>query len=294
MLSSIGKYLFRLKEQNTAIVFSATSEAERNEWVYIIQEALRGVSHTPVTPSIPSTPSVALPTPDLKRATSKRLSGFEVVEFPKMVGSLKKKSIEGKKFGFKNIKTRYSLTFLPYFDVQYRWFKLESGELRYYSEESMRPSKLKGTLSLKGCSMPNGEDNSGENISIQRPDGNILLMIAFTPESAKDWRTAIGESIHLLNQMSNGKQGTKKRRENLSNCVSHDESLPSDSPIAPKSEETIHTLTSALRQHFLLSALPDYTPVLDALKQEVAYPGDVLIWQVYFSKIKSPNLIFLG
>jgi hypothetical protein len=104
--SSVGKYLFRLKEQNTSIIFSATSEGERNEWVYIIQEALRGVSHTPVTPSVPSATTTSTATPDLKRMSSKRLSGFEVIEFPKMVGSLKKKSIEGKKFGFKNIKTR--------------------------------------------------------------------------------------------------------------------------------------------------------------------------------------------
>lgn len=104
-----------------------------------------------------------------------------------------------------------------------RWFRLESGELRYYSEESMRPSKLKGTMSLKGCSLPPGEDNSGENISILRPDGNTLLMIAFSVESARDWRTAIGESIILLNRLSTGQQGGKKRRENLSN-VSKDNS----------------------------------------------------------------------
>jgi hypothetical protein len=146
----------------------------------------------------------------------------------------------------------------------------------------MRPTKLKGTLSLKGCNMPNGEDNSGENISVVRPDGNTLLMIAFTPESARDWRTAIGESIILLNRMSSGKQGTKKRRENLSSCVTHDEtgSPSSESETIPKNEETIQILTTAMQQHFLLNTLPDYTPVLNALKQQIAYPGDVLIWQV--------------
>lgn len=111
MLTSVGKYLFRLREQNTSIIFSATSEAERNEWVFIIQEALRGVSHTAVTPSVPAALTTTVPAPELKRAVSKRLSGFEVVEYPKMVGSLKKKSIEGKKFGFKNIKTRFEYFF---------------------------------------------------------------------------------------------------------------------------------------------------------------------------------------
>lgn len=115
MLSgSIGRYLFRVKEQNTTIIFSATSESERNEWVYLIQEAIRGVIHTPVTPSIPSAPTSTTSNPSTKQETrktssAKRFSGFDPVEFPKMVGSLKKKSIEGKKFGFKNIKTRFNL-----------------------------------------------------------------------------------------------------------------------------------------------------------------------------------------
>jgi hypothetical protein len=116
--SSVGKYLFRLKEQNNVIIFSTTSEGERNEWVALIQEAIRGVSHTLVTPSVPlarplsggtSSSTTTSSQQDSKRnsTSSKRLSGLEVVEFPKMIGSLKKKSIEGKKFGFKNVKTRF-------------------------------------------------------------------------------------------------------------------------------------------------------------------------------------------
>jgi hypothetical protein len=72
--------------------------------------------------------------------------------------------------------------------------------------------------------MPEGEDNSGENITILRPDGNSLLMIAFTPESARDWRSAIGESIMILNRISSGRQGQKQRRENISSSVNPDSS----------------------------------------------------------------------
>jgi hypothetical protein len=104
-------------------------------------------------------------------------------------------------------------------------------------------------------------------------------MIAFSADSARDWRTAIGESILLLNRMSSGKQGSKKRRENLSNAVSHEETVGATTAVQ-KSEETTQILTTAIQQHFLLSTLPDYKPVLDALKQQIAYPGDVLIWQV--------------
>lgn len=35
-----------------------------------------------------------------------------------------------------------------------------------------------------------------------------------------------------------------------------------------------------MQQHFLLNTLLDFTPVLNSLKREIAFPGDVLIWQV--------------
>jgi hypothetical protein len=102
---SIGKFCFRLKEGSTILIFSATSDAERNEWVFLIQEAIRGVSHTLTL----STPPVTAAPAEVRRksAIGKRNSNFEVI-YPRMVGVLKKKSIEGKKFGFKNIKTRYN------------------------------------------------------------------------------------------------------------------------------------------------------------------------------------------
>lgn len=34
-----------------------------------------------------------------------------------------------------------------------------------------------------------------------------------------------------------------------------------------------------MQQHFLLNTLLDFTPVLNSLKREVAFPGDILIWQ---------------
>jgi hypothetical protein len=106
-----------------------------------------------------------------------------------------------------------------------RWFRLESGELRYYGEESMRPSKLKGTVILKGCTMPPGPENEGENISVLKPDGNCLLMIALTKESAREWRAALSETITILSRMnfdSGLTSGGKVRRVNITNVSEPD------------------------------------------------------------------------
>ena len=97
---SVGKYCFRLKEGNTVLIFSATSQVERDEWVFLIQEAIRGVVHTVAT------------TTQAKQSTKRSSTkfAFSSMEFPRKEGMLKKKSIEGKKFGFKNIKSRCAST----------------------------------------------------------------------------------------------------------------------------------------------------------------------------------------
>lgn len=198
ILSSIGKYCFRVKEGNTVMILSATSQTERDEWVFLIQEAIRGVVHSVTA----SAGTVADKRPN-KRSSTK--FAFSSVEFPRKEGVLKKKSIEGKKFGFKNIKTR--------------WFKLEGGELRYYADESMRPSSLKGTVSLRGCSLPTTpEANDDTNITVQRPDGHELLMIAASAEVANEWRSVLATSIGLLLKAEGSL--LKKRRANIGNVQS--------------------------------------------------------------------------
>jgi hypothetical protein len=198
LLSSVGKYCFRVKEGSTVMIFSASAQAERDEWVFLIQEAIRGVVHT-----VAATTAGTADKRSNKRSSTK--FAFTSVEFPRKEGVLKKKSIEGKKFGFKNIKTR--------------WFKLEGGELRYYADESMRPSSLKGTVSLRGCSLPTTpESNEDTNITVQRPDGHVLLMIASTPTVADEWRGVLASSIGLLLKAEGDL--LKKRRANIGNVQS--------------------------------------------------------------------------
>lgn len=118
--------------------------------------------------------------------------------------------------------------------VNVRWFKLEGGEIRYYADESMRPSSLKGTLSLRGCSLPATDEANGDvNITVQRPDGHCLLMIAASPELAGDWRSAIASSISLLLKQEGAL--LKNRRANIGN-------VQSDSRTAATSKEVAFAL----------------------------------------------------
>lgn len=66
------------------------------------------------------------------------------VDFPHKQGFLKKTSSGSSTFGLKSIKKR--------------WFRLEAGELRYYEDEDVRASKLKGARSpsCSFCPDPNG------------------------------------------------------------------------------------------------------------------------------------------
>lgn len=125
-MKSTNKFPFRVKEHSsTSMIFYASNDQERNDWIETIQEAIRGIHHT--SPSAPvaflhrsstSPPAILSLTnnnvslsPSSKRKSYRKSRssiqlGYQTVEFPKMSGFLKKKSIEGKTFGFKNIKSR--------------------------------------------------------------------------------------------------------------------------------------------------------------------------------------------
>lgn len=99
----VGRYCFRVKENNTSIVFSASNEAERNEWVAMIQEAIKGVVHT--------SPALG-PSSDTNSYKRSNRIGYEAIVYPLLSGPLKKKSSAGtNKLGFGKIKTRLRLLF---------------------------------------------------------------------------------------------------------------------------------------------------------------------------------------
>lgn len=124
---STNKYPFRVKEHSsTTLILYASTEQERNEWIETIQEAIRGIHH--INPSTSTSTaflhrsSTSPPTiltlnnntnnisihsrRSLKKSNSSIQLGYQTVEYPRISGYLKKKSIEGKTLGFRNIKSR--------------------------------------------------------------------------------------------------------------------------------------------------------------------------------------------
>jgi hypothetical protein len=114
----VGKYCFRLKEQSTVIFLFANTEQERSEWIETLLDATRGIHHlNPFATSVSSTPILNHSSPQspqllsplkrqVKRSSSAVQMGYHTVEYPKLAGYLKKKSIEGRTLGFKNTKLR--------------------------------------------------------------------------------------------------------------------------------------------------------------------------------------------
>jgi hypothetical protein len=118
----VAKFCFRLKDQGTSMILFATTEQERSDWMETIHEATRGIHHfsPSVSPAInrsssgvtllssnTNSPSDRKMKRQLSRSSSAVQMGYKTVEYPKMTGPLKKKSIEGKTLGFKNTKSRY-------------------------------------------------------------------------------------------------------------------------------------------------------------------------------------------
>lgn len=138
----------------------------------------------------------------------------------------------------------------------------------------MRPSSLKQTISMTGCTM-NNEETKIRTIVINLSDGNQLCMEAPSKDVADEWVKVLRETIDILNNKS---AAGKTRRINVANEHS-DTSEKVLKQVVPKSGATREVIEEALSQHFLMSTLIDKTPVLDALQPQETLPGDVIIWQ---------------
>lgn len=256
----VGKFCFQLREGDMHVVFSATSEVEREEWLVEIKEAIQGVVHsTPPDNFLVSTYE------ELDEMSNGRAHVMQ--EFPRKTGMLKKTAMNAY-FGFRAIVNRY--------------FRLDGGELSYYRDESMKPETLGKTFPLNSARL--GQNNDELGITIILATGKVLELEAATPKLAHEWKELIGESIHAAQREGVGTG--KKRRLNISNfeateleaAAERNRKLEAGGK-QYKSPKTIESIRLCLMQHFLMKSLSDLTPVLDALVEVVALPGDVIIWQ---------------
>ena len=80
----------------------------------------------------------------------------------------------------------------------------------------MRPSSLKQTIALGGCTI-NDSESKGKSIVLNLPEEKTLFMEAATKEDAADWKKVLQESIDALNAKSTS---GKTRRANVANEAS--------------------------------------------------------------------------
>ncbi len=85
-------------------------------------------------------------------------------------------------------------------------------------------------------------------------------------------------------QLRKSTTNKKKRRVNIadqSTDLLGDQTANNESiKMVNKSPRTIEVLKKVLQEHFLLKALRDINPIMNALQMHVALPGEVIVWQV--------------
>ena len=251
----IGKYCFIVKDRDIVGVFSAESERERDEWIRVVKSAISGVRHVlkPPNPSIANCDDKSASQKKSARGGRGTSKGSVEVDMPRKMGQLKKKAIGGT-FGIKSVKNRY--------------FKLDGGELCYFADEDMRPTKLKGHINLHNAKVV--PDNNNLGIVLKLEDGSLLEMEAVSAKLATEWNDVLRITI---NNLGGGAKAGKKRRVNLTN-----EGTDTGSS-ASASAASVDIIKSALKTHFLLGNITDFQPLVDALLFELALPGDVVIHQ---------------
>ncbi len=95
--------------------------------------------------------------------------------------------------------------------------------MRYYTEANMRPSSLKQTIILTGCSINEPESKNRTIVlnlsesSVDKEDANALCMEAATKEIAADWKKVLQDTIDALGAKS---VTGKARRANVANETS--------------------------------------------------------------------------
>ena len=74
----------------------------------------------------------------------------------------------------------------------------------YYCDKDMRPSKLKGTISLVNSTLLNDDDNE-MSIRLELQNGKILHCEADTTKVANEWKVAFSESVEGLQKLQSNR-----------------------------------------------------------------------------------------
>ena len=268
----VGNYCFMVRdsESGLGITFATTTDVIRDEWIAQIKEAIAGTAHgAPYC-------SMLIPIPDSATTDDK------VVELPHKIGVLKKFSMGGL-LGVKS--------------VQKRWFQLDSGGLRYYNAEKMRPATLKRALNLGFASINDATEPNVIELKFEdNPD--VLRMEAANEMEATEWRDALRET--LLSLRVRGAAGAQsKRRLNLVDVSSDGNEVgqgkvPKAASVSgggrsaakawgktvyEKTPKVVEMIRTSMQTHFILGTVKDVKALVDGMNKVIKLPGDVIIAQ---------------
>lgn len=195
------KYMFLVKDNDATIHFATDTEQERDDWVEVIKEAIKGTTHFLPISGLELPPGALGDNVDANSATfgsagvSSKNNGARrsvipaAVDFPNKAGYLKKSSQGKGTFAISVVKKR--------------WFRLAAGELRYYEDEDESATKLKECIHLGGAqilAVPTGPSMPAL-VHVQFTGGRSMKLEAPTPKIANEWRDAFAETILLLGNM---------------------------------------------------------------------------------------------
>jgi cGMP-dependent protein kinase len=290
--TQLGQHCFTVKEPNDLentthamhVSFSASSADEMNMWINAIIDATKGVVHQQ-----PRETKMAL------NALSDEITAQNnsTMELPRKIGKLKKYAVGGL-LGVKTIKQR--------------WFRLDGGELRYYASEDMRPSKLKGTIILRGAKLiPTPDDPTQILLQLPKPKAEKvakrLQMEAESPHLAKEWRDSLQETLLALLTSGSSASGGKKRT-NLADVGESEEDKAKKKKAEEKDddddsgpalmggggwggmgggtsipEKSVHIIMKCVKNHFLLKTIEDPMQIISKMNMITKLPGDLIISQ---------------
>jgi len=190
------------------VTFGCDKEHDRDEWINVIVQSIKGTKHfLPLSAlSIPETTAKSSSFKYNSDNTHSTSTTLVALDFPRKCGYLLKSSSHKKNFSL--------MKSIP--KPSQRWFVLEAGELRYYTDEHTSFDSLKDVLDLKDAQLLSAEDQpSTKHFQIRLKDGRKLKFEASTHSEAKDWKEAFTRTFSTLQTVKGRDEVVASRRFNV-------------------------------------------------------------------------------
>lgn len=283
-LGTNQKFSFQIMDGAIVVTFGCDKEHDRDQWVEIIRDAINGNLHY-LPLSALTIPEGAIKSAVGVNANEIAASSMHIstvsVDFPLKSGYLIKSSA-----GKKTISLRRSLP-VP----TKRWFKLEAGELRYYSDEKTTFENLKDVFDLKDAQLLTKENSGSDPLTtfeLKLANNRILKCDAPSVSEAQAWREAFTQTISMLKHLrkiSNLESSLPKvtRRFNVFDSATEEEKLNMLKSLSasPKSSTPEQSQTKTNRPRFTVANF--FKPQQDS--------GRSLSEKQSFKSLKSPETV---